>query len=146
VKVEIFNLCDYATGDISGKMTLVGVFDSVYSRELPVVIMFCSVAIRVRFDKAEEGSKRLRATIIDSDGIVIVPATETPVQVFVPPEWQTSITQIVAVIPQLQLPHFGEYSLELEIDGQLQASTPLYAREIPMVSPHFQTPQRPARF
>ena len=144
MKVEIFSLCDYATGDISGKMTLVGVFDSIYSRELPVVIMFCSLAMRVRFDKGEEGIKKFRATIIDSDGIVIVPATEAPVQVFVPPEWPTSIAQIVATIPQLQLPHFGEYSVELEIDGQLQASTPLYAREIPLVSPHFQTPRRPA--
>lgn len=143
MKVEIFNLCDYASSDMSGKMTMVGVFDSVYVRNIPILIMYCSLAVRVRFEKHEEGIKRLTAKIVDSDGLEIVPPTETIVQVQVPPEWTTATAQIVAMLPQLQLPHFGEYLVVLDIDGRLEATTPLYARQIPTTLPQFQIPQRP---
>ena len=144
MKVEILNLCDYATGEMTGKMTLVGIFDVIYAKEAPVSIIMCSLAVRLRFDQNEQGIKRIKCTIVDSDGIVIVPATETIVQVRVLPEWKTATAQVVALIPQLRLPHFGDYSVELEIDGRLESASPLYVREVPMESPRFQIPQRPA--
>ena len=140
MKVEIFNLCDYAAADASAKLNLIGIFDTIYARETPVVNGFCTLAARVRFDRIEEGLKKFKISFVDSDGRLILPSLETQILVQIPPESQNATAQIVTQLSQLILPRFGEYSIDLAIDGRQEASTPIYARQIPFLPPHLQTP------
>ena len=52
MKVEVFALCDAAT-ESQGKLNLLGTFDRLVAKQLPVVHPACAVAIRLRFDTME---------------------------------------------------------------------------------------------
>ena len=54
MKVEVFCLCDAAT-DNRGKLNILGTFDQIYSSKMPVVHPACAIALRMRFNKMEEG-------------------------------------------------------------------------------------------
>ena len=139
MKVEIFNLCDFATADSSGKLTVVGVFDTIWAREVPANYGLCALAIRLRFDKIEEGLKKLKISFVDTDGNPVMPALEMQLQVQVPPVFQQSNVQAVFLIPQIRLPNFGEYAIDLAVEGRQEASTPLFVRQL-IIPPHLQTP------
>jgi hypothetical protein len=57
MKVELFAACDYAA-DYAGKLTLVGVFDTLGAPSIPVVHPQLSVVAKLRFDDAEAGHLR----------------------------------------------------------------------------------------
>ena len=142
MKVEIFSLCDFASADGSGKLNIIGVFDTIWAREVPATHGFCALAIRIRFDKIEEGLKKFKVSFIDSDGNPIMPAMEMQIQVQIPPQVQQANVQVVFLIPQLKLPNFGEYSIDLAVDSRQEASTPLDVRQLPIIPPHSQTPSQ----
>ena len=131
MKVEIFSLCDFACVDAGGKITIVGVFDAIYGREAPVMHGLCALAIRVRFDGIEEGNKKFKISFTDTDGNAIMPSMETQIPVRLSPNASTASAQVVSIMSQIKLANFGEYSIDLAIDGRHEASTPLYVREIP---------------
>ena len=143
MKVEIFSLCDFATSDSGGKLTIVGVFDAIWAREVPATHGLCAIALRVRFDRIEEGLKKLKVSFIDSDGNPVMPALEMQIQVQVPPIFQQANVQVVFLIPQIKFPNFGEYAIDLAIDSRQEASTPLFVRQMPIIPPHLQTPPQP---
>jgi hypothetical protein len=131
MKVEIFALCDFAQADATGKLNILGVFDRIFGRQAPITHPLCALAIKMRFDKIEEGQKRARLSFIDTDGNSVMPTMEPHIQVVVPPHETTATGQIVVIIQQLKLPNFGEYSIDLAIDGRQEASIPLIACQIP---------------
>jgi len=140
VKVEILNICDFASVDASGKLTIVGVFNGIWAKERPVVYGLCALVIRIRFDKLEEGLKKIKIAFVDADGKPVMPVIETQIQIrFVPWEPTTS-AQLVTLISQLRFPNFGEYSIDLAIDGRQEASTPFYVHQAPTTPPNLQPP------
>jgi hypothetical protein len=139
MKVGIFCLCDFAQADAGGKLTIIGIFDTIHTSVVPATHNFCSLAARIRFENKEEGMKKIKISIIDLDGKPIIPAME----VLVPVKIQSNLThaniQVVSLIPQITFPNFGEYLIGLEIDGQQATSLPIYVRQSPIIPPHFQT-------
>src|SRR5215212_8303811 len=79
MKIEIFALADFAA-DYGGKLSVVGIFDTIFARQMPAVHPHCCLAVKLRFDKDEEGSKRLRLSICHDGGKVVLPAREMPSQ------------------------------------------------------------------
>jgi hypothetical protein len=129
MKIEIFTLCDAATED-RGKLNLLGSFDHLMARQAPVVHPACALAVKMRFTKIEEGSHRIRVTFVDEDGKQILNALEVTVSVLVAPGESTSTSHIVLNIQQLNLPNFGEYSIDLAVDGREEGSLPLYVSQV----------------
>jgi hypothetical protein len=130
MNVEIFALCDAANADSNGKLSVLGVFDQIQAPSVPIIhASGCSVAVRMRFDRVEEGQKALRITVVDIDGREAFPTFNANVEVRVPPNESSAIVQIVLRIQQLNLPHFGEYRIDLAIDGRVEKSVPLFARQ-----------------
>ena len=140
MKVEIFNICDFASADAGGKLNLIGVFNAIAAREKPIIYGLCALAIRMRFEKVEEGIKRIKVAFVDADGKPIMPTIETQFQVQFQPMASTANAQIVSIMQQLRFPNFGEYSIDLAIDGRQEASTPFYVHQAPSLPPHLQTP------
>jgi hypothetical protein len=64
MKVELFALCDAATADAGGKLNILGVFDRLNAREAPVTHPLCALAVRLRFERLEEGQKRVRVSFV----------------------------------------------------------------------------------
>jgi hypothetical protein len=51
-----------------------------------------------------------------------------------PPDADSNAIQVVANIAGLKLEQFGEYSIDLAINGRHEASVPLYVRRAPGAS------------
>ncbi len=125
MRVEIFTLCDAATTDAAGKLNILGSFDRLNAREAPVTHPQCALAIKLRFERLEEGQKRIRIAFVDSDGASVMPTLDASTQVQFQPSDSSATTSLVLVIQQLRLPKFGEYSIDLAVDDRHEASIPL---------------------
>ncbi len=130
MRVEIFTLCDAATVDAGGKLNILGAFDRLNAREAPVIHPQCSLAMKLRFERVEEGRKRIRIAFIDSDGAPVMPPLEATADVHFPEQDATSTVSLALNIHQLRLPRFGEYSIDVAVDDRQEASSPLYVSQI----------------
>ena len=131
MKVEIFTLCDAATTDAAGKLNILGSFDRLNAKEAPVTHPQCALAIKLRFERLEEGQKRIRIAFVDSDGASVMPTLDASTQVQFQPSDSSATTSLVLVIQQLRLPKFGEYSIDLAVDDRHEASIPLLVSRAP---------------
>jgi hypothetical protein len=125
MKVEIFTLCDAATTDAAAKLNILGSFDRLMAKEAPVTHAQCALAIKLRFERLEEGPKRIRIAFVDSDGAAVMPTLDTTTQVQFRPGESSATASLVLNIQQLRLPMFGEYSIDLAVDDRHEASIPL---------------------
>ena len=135
MKVEIFTLCDAATADVGGKLNILGSFDRLQAASVPVTHPLCALAIKVRFEKLEEGLKRVRISFMDADGKPVMPTLDANTQVSFPPNEHSVTACLVLQLQQLKLPNYGEYSIDLGIDGRQEASIPLFVRPIASAPP-----------
>jgi hypothetical protein len=125
--VEAFLLCDAAT-DQQGKLNVLGAFDTIFAKEVPVVHPACAVAARIRFSKVEQGEHAVRICVIDQDGKEVVPKLDGKVSVRVAQDAGSMAVNLVLNFQRLKLPDYGEYSIDLAIDGQQKASLPFFVR------------------
>jgi hypothetical protein len=130
MKIEIFALCDAAT-EQQGKLNLLGSFDHLFAKQEPVAHPGCTLAIKLRFTKIEEGSHQIRITFGDEDGKLVLPPIEAGVNVRVAPSESTVVAHLILNMQQLKLPRFGEYSIDLAIDGRAESTLPLYVKKLP---------------
>ncbi|SRR6266487_430690 len=126
MKVEIFTLCDAATTDAAGKLNILGSFDRLNAKQVPVIHPQCSLAIKLRFERVEEGKKRLRIAFVDSDGAAVMPTLDATTEVCFQGNDSTSTVSLALNIQQLKLPRFGEYSIDLAVDDRHESSIPLF--------------------
>jgi hypothetical protein len=132
MKVDVFTLCDFAQAE-NGKLTVIGAFNRITTSRVPATHQLCAVAAALRFEQIEVGQKTFRLSIIDADGKPVMPVLQAPLNVHVNPGETVATCHLVLLIQQVVLPSFGEYSVDLAIDGRQEASTPLWVR--PMANP-----------
>ncbi|MGR3320223.1 MAG: DUF6941 family protein [Candidatus Anammoxibacter sp.] len=130
MKIEIFTLCDAATNS-DGKLNILGSFSHIFGKEAPITHPLCALAIKLRFEKIEQGSKRLRISFVNADGKPVIPTLEQTFTVNVHPNESTANVNLVLLIQQLKLENFGDYSIDLAIDGRLEGAIPLAVRQRP---------------
>jgi len=131
MNVELFVLCEAAT-DYQGKISILGTFDSIYGRVLPVVHPHCAVAVRLRFSRSEEGEHLIKINIIDEDGKSVVKPFETKGDVRFGDIPRTSMAvNMILNLQGLKFGNFGEYAVDLSLDGRHVASLPLTVSQPP---------------
>jgi hypothetical protein len=134
MKLELLTLCDYARGEPTGKLYVIGAFDHIFSPEAPFAAPMCAIAARLRFDASETGAKSVAVCFLDSDGGRVIPDIGLQIQVDTPATDSSSAANVVIVLPQINLPRFGEYSITVTVDEQLEGSIPLFVQRT-MVHP-----------
>jgi hypothetical protein len=117
MKVSVFTLCDFARAEGS-KMNIIGTFNTVWSHQAPVVYPLCALAAILRFERIEEGPKTLRISFIDADGNSIMPTLTPQFNVQFTAAQSEATVQFALVMQQINLPRFGEYSIDLAVDGR----------------------------
>jgi hypothetical protein len=130
VKLEIFTLCDSAA-DYSGKLCVLGASDRIHAKEAPHVVPLRSVVVRMRFHRIEEGDHMLRATLADKHDKTIVPNVKAQVRVRFGNRSQSATFNLIMQINGLKLDTFGEYTVDLAVDGVHQGSIPLNFEQLP---------------
>lgn len=131
MNVELFVLCDAAT-DYHGKLNVLGAFDAIWAKTMPVTHPLCAVALRIRFSKTESGEHKVRINIVDEDGKTVVPPMEANVSVQFKDKPLTSIaTNMIVNLQGLKFQKYGEFAIDLAIDGKHEASLPLFVNQMP---------------
>ena len=127
-------VCDAAT-DYAGKLNLLGTFDTIFAQKLPALHPQCSVALRIVFERIEEGAHKLRMNFVDEDGKSIMPNVDVPVEVGVPADSHFVSRNFILNIQQLKFDKYGLYSIDIAIDGRQEISIPLSVKEMPGATP-----------
>ena len=130
MKIEAFLLCDAATDQL-GKLNVLGAFDSIFARKTPIKHPACAITARIRFDKSEEGSHPIKVNIIDYDGNPAAPALDGNISVHVREDADSSVMNLILNIQGLTFKSYGQYRIDLTIDGQIKTSLPFYVRQPP---------------
>jgi hypothetical protein len=124
MRVEAFLLCDAAT-DSMGKLNVLGAFDRVFMREVPGVYPACTVALRVRFERAEMGRHRFEIRFVDQDGVPILAPLQGQVDVSFSSEAHSGSMNFVLNLVRIPFSYYGDYQLDLHLDDRLMGSLPL---------------------
>ena len=133
--IQVAVLCDAAT-DNNGKLNILGTFDTIYAAHLPVTHPQCSIAIRMTFNKVEEGAHKVTLSFINKDDKPIMPPIPAmPVEVAVPDETIFLSRNIIVNIQKLRFEREGLYSIDIAMDGRQERSIPLLVKIAPQLRP-----------
>ncbi len=130
MEVEVFALCDAAT-DSGGKLNVLGAFDRINARQFPLVHPHCAIALRVRFDRIEEGNHRVKISLIDMDGQSVIPGLDGNIGIKFPEDVQSVCANMVLNMNGLKFEKPGQYSIEMALDGRHEKSLPVNVVELP---------------
>ena len=130
MQIEIFTLCEAATQSVDGKLNILGAFDVIQSPELPVVHPQCAVALRLRLDKIEQGHHSLRIAIVDLDGKAILPNLDGGFDPKFNGDQSSVVANLILGIQRLKIEKYGEYAIDLAINGKRERSLPLIVRQL----------------
>lgn len=130
MQVEILTLCD-AAADYQGRLSLLGAFDTITAASFPATHPHCHIALRIRFNRIEEGSHSIRIHVVDDDGSLIMPNMEGQIGVGFIDGTETASVNFILGIQGLPLAKPGTYAVNLAVDNKQEATVPLYVREAP---------------
>ena len=127
MKIELFTFCDFAQEN-SGKLTVVGTFDTIISRNFPCVHPQLSVVIRIRFDIWEFSGHNFRIETRDLNGEMTMEAIMGKVEVKGIGN-ATAVSHLVFTISNLHFKEAGMVNFVLFINDKETGSIPLYIRK-----------------
>ncbi len=128
--IEVFALCDAAT-EAGGKLNILGAFDCLYAHKFPVMHPQCSVALRMRFSRIEEGTHKIRINFVDEDGKAVLPGLNANTDIKFKEEQQYVVSNLILNIHNLKIEKAGRYSIDLAINGKSEKSLPLFVKMVP---------------
>lgn len=129
MKTEIFTLCEYAA-EHGGKLNIVGVFDSLFVKQEPAVLNHCTVALKLRYEKKDEGKHSVKIAINDAEGKTLLVLAEQTIEVQVPAQAPTASANLVVDMSQITIAKIGIYSVSLHVDGRELKAIPLYVYQV----------------
>lgn len=103
-------LCDYAFQDANGKTGMIGVFDHIAAKKVPMNLPTAAMVVRLTGDAGEKVRYKIEMKR---------PSGENLNEVNGGCEFhRTATISIVLGMANLNIPDYGEYSLEVSIDGK----------------------------
>jgi hypothetical protein len=127
MKTELFTFCDFAQEN-GGKLTIVGTFDTIISRNFPCVHPQLSVVIRLRFDLWEFAGHSFRIETRDLDGEMNMEAISGNLDVKGVGN-TSAVSHLVFTVSNLRFNNPGVVNFVLFIDDREVESIPLYIRK-----------------
>ncbi|HCN29049.1 MAG TPA: hypothetical protein DIT64_09905 [Verrucomicrobiales bacterium] len=125
--VQLATLCDSAS-DYSGKLCILGAFDTLCAREFPVVHPHCALVVRLIFEPRDAGRHTFTIRCLDPSGQDCLPPFEPVVDVAFPSQFLPFVTRnIVLNLQRLRIEKQGVYRWNIETGGITLASIPLRA-------------------
>src|SRR5205823_3073989 len=106
MKLELLTLCDFAKGEPTGKLYVIGTFDHIFTPHTPAPSPMCAIASRLRFEAVEQGVKNVTVSFVDSDGTKVIPDVSVQMTVQIPPGESTATANVVVMLPSVNLPRF----------------------------------------
>lgn len=127
--LQVAVLCDAAT-DSHGKLNILGTFDTIFTGQLPAIHPQCSIALRMTFNKVEDGRHNIKLNFVDEDGKPVMRSVDMTVDVTVPEDAIFLSRNFVVNIQQLKFEKPGLYSIDIGMDGRQEGSIPLMVKHM----------------
>ncbi|MCL1835982.1 MAG: hypothetical protein FWG46_00380 [Treponema sp.] len=127
MKIELFTFCDFAQ-ESGGKLTIVGTFDTIISRNFPCVHPQLSVVIRIRFDLWEFANHPFRIETRDLNGEMSMEPISGSLDVRGVGN-ATAVSHLVFTIGNLRFKNPGVVNFTLFLDDKEAGTIPLYIRK-----------------
>jgi hypothetical protein len=127
MEIQIASLCDAAT-DSLGKLNILGTFDTINAAQMPAVHPQCSIALRIIFQRIEEGAHKLKLNFVDEDGRLVMPSIDIPVEVALPEDATFVSRNFIINIQQLKFANPGLYAIDIALDNRHEGSVPLLVK------------------
>lgn len=125
MQILLATLCDSAA-DYQGKLSLLGAFDTLCARELPVVHPQCSLAIRICYDPQDAGRHQMRIRCVDPSDQECLPPFEPVVDVSFPSPFLPFVTRnLVLNLQRVKFDRAGLHRFLVEDNGRTLISIPL---------------------
>jgi len=125
--VEILAVCDFAQ-DMAGKLVIVGVFDTIFAPQLPVVHATMAIGCRLRFQPSEAGQHSFRLSILDPERKEVIQPFTGDVNVQIAPDGDSATFNLAAIISRIQFKVHGKHMVTLVIDEEELKTIPLYIK------------------
>ena len=127
MKIELFTFCDFAQEN-GGKLTIVGTFDTIISRNFPCIHPQLSVVIRIRFDMWEFANHTFRIETRGLDGEVSIEPITGNLDVREVGN-ATAVSHLVFTIGNLRFKNPSIINFTLFLDDKETVTIPLYVRK-----------------
>lgn len=124
MEIQVATLCDSAM-DYNSKLCVLGTFDTIGSRNVPIVHPQCALALRICFRTVDEGKHKLSIRMVDEDGQDKMQALEANIEIRVPEGAEFLTRNMILNFQPLRFEKAGMYSFEIAMDGEALASVPL---------------------
>ena len=125
--IQVAVLCDYAA-DYQGKLCVQGAFDTLFARQFPVIHPACALALRLCLTPVDSGDHKLGISIVDEDGNAL-DKERMPIvgdlKVALPEGASFLTRNLIMNFQGLRFEKVGTYAINITLDGELVASTPL---------------------
>lgn len=114
MQIEVFTMCDGAQ-TYSGKAVIMGSFNQVKTKKLPLIMQNLTLAVRIAFEKNEMGDKLFNFTIKNPDGSLLIPELRCEAKQNVPIEKQGPITSydLNIVLGNIAFHQYGGYTITM---------------------------------
>ena len=119
--IELFTLCDGAY-NYNGKLTIVGSWTSIGVNEIPSKIPV-GVAMRIRIEVGEKGSKEMKIQFLNPDGSTI--PTDIVASLDIKQSKEIAYINLAATIQGFPISQIGRHTVKVIIDENLIAEYPL---------------------
>ncbi len=129
MNIEFLTLCEAA--DLEGDtISVTHASNRLFSKSPASIIARCCVVFRIRFELNEEGEHNASISILDADGVSLTPPNSYPIVVKISGRFITNTLIGKIGIKGIVFPNYGEYSLNLLVDGVVLGSQPIYCSEL----------------
>ncbi|MFT4547925.1 MAG: hypothetical protein ACI8XO_003330 [Verrucomicrobiales bacterium] len=124
MEIQVATLCDSAS-DYSGKLCILGTFDTICSSNTPIIHPHCSLALRICFKPGDEGEHVVVVRFIDDDGQPIMPPFREKIAVALPNDAYFLTRNLILNFQRLTFAKTGQFSLDVSVDDEMLARIPL---------------------
>ncbi len=129
MKIEVFALCDAAT-DNHGKLNLLGTFDQIIAAKMPITHPACAIALRLRFNKMEEGIQRIKLQLVNPDGVPVLSPMEGDVTPRMAADVDSVAVNLILNFQNINFEAYDDYQINLSVNEVATASLPLRVRKM----------------
>jgi len=129
MKVLIAAVADHAWVE-NNCLSLCKTFDGILADKFPYVLPRMSVALRLLIRRSETGEHKMNISLADSDGKKLM-NSDIKINFKLPQESIPETSFSFALNGQnITFPKAGDYVVDILIDGRVEASIPIYVREV----------------
>ena len=122
--IQVATLCDSAA-DYAGKLCVLGAFDTIVAKAMPVIHPQCAFALRMCFRPEDDEAITLRISLIDGDGTDVIPPFEPRIEVRVPPDAFFVTQNLVLNLQRLTFKEPGAFSVDVSSGDEILRRVPI---------------------